>query len=139
RGSGVLTSWPGFRGYRPSGPISDAMDEFAEITQHLLRFSPDALIVIDDRGVMRFANDTVTDMFGHAPEELLGHSLEVLVPERLRGRHGQHVSMFMRSPSNREMGARLADLYARRADGSEFAAGIRLAPFRIKEKLFVAA
>ncbi|HEY8537433.1 MAG TPA: PAS domain-containing sensor histidine kinase, partial [Steroidobacteraceae bacterium] len=115
------------------------MDEFAEITQHLLRSSPDALIVIDDRGEIRFANDTVTDVLGYQPEDLLGQPLEVLIPERLRARHGQHVANFVREPSNREMGARLVDLYARRADGSEFAAGIRLAPFWIKGKLFVAA
>jgi PAS domain S-box-containing protein len=135
----VLPSWPGFRGYRPSGPPNDTMDEFAEITQHLLRSSPDALIVIDDRGTIRFANDTVTELFGHAPEQLLGQSVEMLVPERFRSRHGHHVSGFVREPRSREMGARIADLYARRADGSEFAAGIRLAPFRIKDKVFVAA
>lgn len=115
------------------------MDEFAEITQHLLRSSPDALIVIDDRGAIRFANDTVTELFGYEPDQLLGQSVDVLVPERFRMRHGQHVSGFVREPRSREMGARIADLYARRADGTEFAAGIRLAPFRIKDKLFVAA
>jgi len=115
------------------------MDELAEITQHLLRSSPDALVVIDDRGLIRFANDTVTDLFGYRPDQLLGQSVEVFVPERFRARHGRHVSGFVADPRSREMGARIADLYARRADGSEFAAGIRLAPFRIGEKLFVAA
>src|SRR4030095_7052178 len=43
------------------------------------------------------------------------------------------------TPNNREMGARIADLFALRADGTEFAAGIRLAPFRIRGTLFVAA
>lgn len=134
----MLRLLPGCRGHRPSGS-NDAMDEFAEITQHLLRSSPDALIVIDDRGVIRFANDTVTELLGYQPEQLLGQGVDMLVPERLRSRHGDHVSGFMREPRSREMGARLADLYARRADGSEFAAGIRLAPFRINDKTFVAA
>lgn len=115
------------------------MDEFAEITEHLLRFSPDALIVIDDTGAIRFANDTVTELFGYPPDQLLGRSVDVLVPERFRPRHGKHIAGFVREPRNREMGARMADLYALRADGSEFAAGIRLAPFHLKDKLFVAA
>lgn len=115
------------------------MDELAEITHHLLRFSPDALIVVDDRGQIRFANETVTQLFGYAPEALLGRSIETLVPERLRAHHGAHIAGFVRAPDNREMGARIADLFARRADGSEFAAGIRLAPFRIGDKLFIAA
>ena len=115
------------------------MEELAKITQHLLRSSPDALVVIDDRGEIRFANDTVTDLFGYTPAQLLGQPLEVLVPERLRSRHGQHIANFFREPRNREMGAAIADLYARRADGSEFAAGIRLAPFKIGERVLVAA
>jgi PAS domain S-box-containing protein len=134
----VVGSWPGFRGYRPSS-LNDTMDEFAEITQHLLRSSPDALIVIDDGGSIRFANDTVHDVFGYQPEELLGQPMDVLIPERFRARHSRHVAGFVGAPRNREMGARIADLYARRADGTEFAAGIRLAPFRIHGKLFVAA
>jgi two-component system, sensor histidine kinase len=115
------------------------MDELSEITQHLLRFSPDAMLVVDDRGRICYANETVTQMFGYPPESLSGRPIDVLVPERLRGRHGKHIAGYMRDPNNREMGARIADLFARRADGSEFSAGIRLAPFRIGEKLFVAA
>ncbi|MBB6092130.1 PAS domain S-box-containing protein [Povalibacter uvarum] len=115
------------------------MEELNEITQHLLRFSPDALIVIDDRGLIRFANETVAQLFGHRPEALVGKSVDSLVPERFRGRHGQHVGGFLNHPNNREMGARIADLFALRADGSEFSAGIRLAPFRIGDRLFVAA
>jgi PAS domain S-box-containing protein len=115
------------------------MDELSEITQHLLRFAPDALIVIDDRGRICFANETVAQMFGHAPQALMGKSIDVLVPERLRGRHGKHVTGFMRQPDSREMGARIADLFALRADGSEFSAGIRLAPFHIGGKQLVAA
>jgi len=115
------------------------MDELSEITQHLLRFSPDALIVIDEQGRVRFANHTVTQMFGYAPDDLVGKSIDVLVPGRFRAKHGSHIAGFVRAPDNREMGARIADLFALRADGTEFSAGIRLAPFRIGGKLFVAA
>lgn len=115
------------------------MDELSEITQHLLRFSPDALIVIDECGQIRFANETVAEMFGYRPEFLIGRPVDVLVPERFRAKHGKHIAGFVRAPNNREMGARIADLFALRADGSEFPAGIRLAPFRIGAKLFIAA
>jgi two-component system, sensor histidine kinase len=115
------------------------MDELREITEHLLRFSPDALIVVDDRGRIRFANETVREVFGHDPATLLGQSVDILIPQRLRAHHGKHTAGFMRNPNNREMGARIADLFALRADGTEFSAGIRLAPFRIGDKLFVGA
>jgi PAS domain S-box-containing protein len=115
------------------------VDELSEITQHLLRFSPDALIVIDGQGMIRFANETVMQTFGYPPDALIGRPVDVLVPARLRGRHGRHIAGFMHAPNNREMGARIADLFALRADGTEFSAGIRLAPFRIEDKQFVAA
>src|SRR5690349_13944503 len=115
------------------------MDQLHDITQHLLRFSPDALIVVDADGRIRFANRTVTELFGYEPEQLFQKPLDTLIPERLRGKHGGHLGRFLSNPGSREMGARIADLFARRADGSEFAAGIRLAPFTIGGKLFVAA
>ena len=115
------------------------MDELREITEHLLQFAPDALIVIDDANRIRFANETVRELFGHAPESLVGKPLDLLIPERLRANHVRHTAGFMRNPHSREMGARIADLFALRADGSEFSAGIRLAPFRIGGKLFIAA
>ena len=71
------------------------MDELGEITQHLLRFSPDALIVVDDASRIRFANETVRDLFGYAPESLLEQPLEMLIPERLRSQHG---ALFVGSP-----------------------------------------
>ncbi len=115
------------------------MNELASISQHLLQFSPDALIVVDARGVIQFANDTVTTLFGYRPSELVGQTLEILVPERFRIRHGAHMAAYSRDPTNREMGARMNDLFARRADGSEFPAGIRLAAFRAGENSFFAA
>jgi len=129
---------PRISGARTSCPTL-TMEELSEITQHLLRFSPDALIVVDDSNRIRFANETVRDVFGHDPQALLGASLERLIPERFRPHHGGHTAAFMTSPKKREMGARIADLFALRADGTEFAAGIRLAPFRVGGKLFVAA
>jgi PAS domain S-box-containing protein len=115
------------------------MEELRQITEHLLRFSPDALIVVDDGDRIRFANETVRELFGHPVETLIGKPLDTLIPQRLRGHHGKHTASYLRNPNNREMGARIADLFALRADGTEFSAGIRLAPFRIGGKLFVAA
>jgi PAS domain S-box-containing protein len=115
------------------------MEVLAKIMQHLLRSSPDALVVIDDRGQICFANDTVTELFGYTPEQLLGQPLDGLVPERLRSRHSQHIASFFLEPRSREMGATIAELYARRADGTEFAAGIRLAPFNVEGRVLVAA
>ena len=115
------------------------MDKIAFLIKPLLEFSPDALIVVDDQGVMLFANATTRALFGYTRDQLVGRSIDMLVPSRFRLRHGAHIGGFMRHPSNREMGARLVDLFALRADGSEFPAGIRLAPFREGGHTYVAA
>jgi two-component system, sensor histidine kinase len=115
------------------------MDKISSISQQLLQFSPDALIVVDFEGVILFANATSRALFGYSREQLVGQTIDVLVPDRFRIRHGAHVAGFFRDPTAREMGARIIDLFARRADGSEFPAGIRLAPIHDGEKTFVAA
>ena len=115
------------------------MVDFGSISQHLLESSPDALIVVDSAGIIRFANRTAGTVFGYGSAELVGQPMELLIPARFRIRHGAHVAGYVRSPINREMGARLSELFARRADGSEFPAAIRLAPFRSGDSDFVAA
>jgi PAS domain S-box-containing protein len=115
------------------------MDKIASISQQLLQFSPDALIVVDFQGVILFANATSRSLFGYSREQIVGQSIEMLVPERFRLRHGAHLASYLRDPTAREMGARVIDLFARRADGTEFPAGIRLAPIHDGEKTFVAA
>jgi len=115
------------------------MDKITSISQQLLQFSPDAFIVVDFQGVILFANATSRSLFGYSREQLVGQSIEMLVPDRFRLRHGAHLAGYLRDPTAREMGARIIDLFARRADGSEFPAGIRLAPIHDGEKTFIAA
>ena len=115
------------------------MDNIASIAQQLLQFSPDALIVIDPAGRILYANATTGALFGYPAVELVGKSIEVLIPERFHLRHGAHILGFMKDPTNREMGARLVDLFARRRDGTEFPAGIRLAVLHDENGTYVAA
>jgi two-component system, sensor histidine kinase len=115
------------------------MDKIASIAQQLLQFLPDALIVVDFQGIILFANATSRALFGYSREQLVGQPIDMLVPERFKIRHGAHVAGFLRDPVAREMGARMAELFARRADGTEFPAGIRLAPVYDGDKIFVAA
>jgi PAS domain S-box-containing protein len=115
------------------------MAEISSIAQRLLQFSPDAMLVVDGQGIIQFSNETSSSLFGYTPEQLIGQPIKLLIPERFHMRHGSHVSDYLRAPVSREMGARITDLFARRADGSEFPAGIRLSPFSDGGQSFVAA
>jgi PAS domain S-box-containing protein len=116
-----------------------AVAEISSLALRLLEVSPDALLVVDDRGLIQFSNETSGSLFGYAPGQLIGLPIKLLIPERFHERHGSHLANYLAEPTNREMGARITDLFARRSDGSEFPAGIRLSPFRDGDRKFVAA
>lgn len=91
------------------------------------RFSPDAVVVVDEAGRITRVNDQVKSIFGYTSRELVGKRIEVLIPARFRGRHKEHRNRYMSAQRLREMGVDL-DLYALRKDGSEFPADIMLSP-----------
>jgi PAS domain S-box-containing protein len=89
--------------------------------------SPAAMIMVDANGVIEFANAETERMFGYAVDELIGQSIDVLVPPRLRGEHAGHRRGFFADPSARPMGAG-RDLNGTRKDGREFPVEIALTP-----------
>ncbi|MDZ7643102.1 MAG: PAS domain S-box protein [Woeseiaceae bacterium] len=56
-------------------------------TEKLLTSATDAIVVVDGKGDIAFANPRAEEMFGYARGELVGERVEVLLPEHLRGRH----------------------------------------------------
>jgi PAS domain S-box-containing protein len=115
------------------------MGDISSLAKRLLQVSPDALLVIDEFGCIQFSNETCSSLFGYTRDFLHGKPISILIPHRFHDRHGAHLAFYLGAPSNREMGARIRDLYARRFDGSEFPAGIRLSPFQDGGSSFVAA
>ena len=95
----------------------------------LLEAAPDAMVVVQDGGRILLVNAQAERMFGYTRGQLVGKSIEELVPERYRGGHLEHRRRFFEAPSVRPMGAGL-ELHGRRGDGSEFPVEISLSPMR---------
>src|SRR5262249_16666709 len=76
-------------------------------------------------GRITFVNVAAERMFGYTRSELLGQSLEILLPERVRIVHAEHRARYVASPRVRPMGTGL-DLAGRRKDASEFPVEISL-------------
>lgn len=104
----------------------------------LLEAAPDAMVVIDRNGTIVLVNAQTESVFGYTRAELLGQSVEILVPANVHDLHRRHRLDYVREPHARSMGSGL-DLKARRKDGSEFPVEISLAPLQTDDQLLISA
>jgi len=98
--------------------------------------SPSAIVMVNEQGQIVLVNVQTETLFGYAREELVGQSVEVLVPERYRADHPAHRAGFFAAPQTRPMGAG-RELFARRKNGSEFLVEIGLNPIHTQEGVLV--
>jgi PAS domain S-box-containing protein len=104
----------------------------------LLDAAPDGIVVVDDDGIIILVNVQAENMFGYPRSELLGNRIEMLIPNRFRNKHPQHVSGYVHDPRTRPMGSGL-ELFGRRRDGSEFPVEISLSPIQDASGTLVSA
>ena len=104
-----------------------------ERAEALLESAPDPIVIVDRVGRIAVLNAQAERVFGYAREELLGRSVEALIPERLHAAHvAQRAPYQERNPQARAMGTG-RELLARRKDGSEFAVDVSLSPLATPE------
>ena len=99
---------------------------------------PAGMLATDDRGLIVLVNREVERLFDYPREELVGQSIEMLVPERFRGRHPRYRESFLHQPQARPMGAG-RDLFGLRKDGTEVPIEIGLNPITTRQGLLILA
>jgi PAS domain S-box-containing protein len=104
----------------------------AEQFRLLVESAPSGLLLVDQAGRVEMVNQVVERLFGYERAELIGKSVELLVPESSRSGHAVEREQFMRQPSARPMGEG-RDLHGRRKDGSVFPVEIGLNPIQTPE------
>jgi|SRR5271170_633307 len=100
--------------------------------------APNAIIMVDAQGKITLANAQAESVFGYSRQELIGHPVEMLIPERFHHAHPGERGNYFAHPTARAMGAG-RELFGRRKDGSEVPIEIGLNPIRTSEGLFVLA
>lgn len=95
--------------------------------QQVVEMAPNAMVMIDRNGLIELVNAQTENIFGYARADMLGQSIDMLLPERFRAAHPHHRAIFFDQPTPRAMGVG-RDLFGRRKDGSEFPVEIGLNP-----------
>ena len=91
----------------------------------LLESLAEGFVIIDSLGTILLVNARAEEMFGYPKEDIIGKPHAILLPERFRKAHEEHVAHFFEEPRIRPMGQGL-DLAGRRRDGNEFPVEISL-------------
>ncbi len=108
------------------------------LARSALDAAPDAMIIIDETGTIRFANRQVSALFGYAHDDIVGRPVEFLLPERFRVRHISHRHTYVDGVRARPMGVGL-ELFGQRRNGVEFPVEISLSPIEGQGQVLVAA
>lgn len=106
---------------------ADALNREEERYRLTIDSSPVATIMIDKEGIIRTANRLAHALFRYQASQLLGRTLESLIPDRFRMNHAGYQYEYMRKAEPRMIGEG-RELFALRRDGTEFRAEVALSP-----------
>jgi PAS domain S-box-containing protein len=107
-----------------SGPSFEPLEAETVVGSHrlanIVHSAMDAIVSVDEARRIVLFNPAAEKMFGRSSAEVVGEPLDILLPERYRGAHREHVNRFARSgQTSRRMG-QLGRVWGLRANGEEF-------------------
>ena len=109
-----------------------------ELYKLMVEASPNALLLIDKSGKILHINKSAEDLFQYLQHEILGQTIDILVPGKYANKHPANRTEYFKKPETRSMGIG-RDLFGLRKDKTEFPAEIGLNPILIAKKKYVLA
>jgi len=119
-------------------PLRDLAATDAAVAWAMVEAAPDALVLVDEHGIVELVNRQSEVLFGYDRGELLGRPVEALLPGRYATAHTVHRTGYRAAPGARPMGED-AELVATHRDGTEIPVEISLSPIHIGDALHVIA
>ena len=104
--------------------------DIADFYRRFVEEAPDGVLAVDRDGVIRFWNAGCERIFGYAPAEAIGASLDIIIPERLRARHWQGFAETMGTGATRYGAGELLSVPALRKDQARISVEFSIIPFR---------
>lgn len=114
----------------------DVMLDNEQNLKLLLEAAPMAIVTVNQTGNISSVNAKLEEMFGYHRDELIGRTVELLLPERFRQPHINYRNLYVANPRIRSMGSGL-DLVARHKDGTEFPVEVGLSYIEVDGELLV--
>lgn len=107
-------------GIKSNGPNTQFL---GPSTEEILSCIADAVISTDEQGKILLFNPAAEKLFGHSETEVLGTSIQFLIPPRFRKAHASHVAVYGSAPTDsaRAMASE-REVFGLRRDGTEFPA-----------------
>ena len=109
-----------------------------DLFRKVVESAPNAMILVNDKGIIKFINSQTEKLFKYRRDELLGNRIEQLIPKESRANHPTYREEFSKNPEVRSMGAG-RDLYGLDRDNNKFPVEIGLNPLETSEGKMVLA
>ena len=106
--------------------------------ENLLESAPDSIVIINNQNIIELVNLQTEKLFGYDRKEIIGKKIDILIPDRYREKHNNHVTNYFKNPKVRLMGKEL-ELNGKKSNGLEFPVEISLSPMMTPEGLWVSA
>jgi PAS domain S-box-containing protein len=103
-------------------------DSLPALFETIIRKAADAIVYADADGAIRFWNAAAERIFGYAATEAIGQSLDIIIPEKLRGRHWEGYRRVMQTGQSRYGAGDLLAVPAQRKDGTRISVEFTIVP-----------
>ena len=114
------------------------LEERERMFRTLFESAAESIIILKDNGEIVSVNQAANSVFGYEKNELLGQSIETLIPQKLRGKHENHRDTYGKDAQTRSMSSK-KNLYALRKEGTEFPVEISLSSYTNGDETLVMA